>query len=130
MTSLQPYFIRALIDWIVDNDCTPYAVIDCAVEGAERFVEYATEDKLVLNLSATATRGLLVDDDTLSVDCRFHGRPVHVSVPVGAVCSVYAQENGMGVLFDVEKMPTAQSVAAKPSQPRPKAKPPKLKVVK
>ena len=130
MTSLQPYFIRALIDWIVDNDCTPYAVIDCTVEGAERFAEYATDGKLVLNLSARATRGLLVDDDALSVDCRFHGRAVHVSVPVGAVSTVYARENGMGVLLDVEKMSPAQPVAAKPPQPRPKAKPPTLKVVK
>ena len=49
---------------------------------------------------------------------------------LGAVSTVYARENGMGVLLDVEKMSPAQPVAAKPPQPRPKAKPPTLKVVK
>ena len=40
MTSLRPYLIQALIDWIIDNDCTPYAVIDCTMEGAKPFDVY------------------------------------------------------------------------------------------
>ena len=131
MTSLQPYFIRALIDWIVDNDCTPYVVIDCTVQGAEGFAEYAADGNLVLDLSATATRNLQVDDDTISVDCRFQGRAVHVSVPVDAVRAVYARENGTGVVFEVETSPAKSVVVAEPAERSPKAKKaPVLKLVK
>ena len=29
MNSVRAYLIRALIDWIVDNECTPYMAISC-----------------------------------------------------------------------------------------------------
>lgn len=130
MTSLRPYFIRALIDWIIDNDCTPHAVVDCAAHGAEGFAQYADDGALVLNLSATATRNLLMDNNTISVDCRFQGRAVHVSVPMGAVRAVYARENGMGMAFEAEPS-NAEPVAAEPASPSPKTKKaPTLKLVK
>ena len=129
MTSLRPYLIQALIDWIIDNDCTPYAVIDCTVEGAKALLEYATDGKLVLNLSAAATRNLLVDDRAMSVDCRFQGRAVHLEAPVGAVIAVYAHENSLGMAFEAET-PSASS-AGKPAVPDEKAKKaPVLKLVK
>ncbi|MGD8710876.1 MAG: ClpXP protease specificity-enhancing factor, partial [Ectothiorhodospiraceae bacterium] len=28
MTSSRPYLIRALYEWIVDNDLTPYLLVD------------------------------------------------------------------------------------------------------
>ena len=130
MTNLRPYLLRALIDWIVDNDCTPHAVIDCTVGGAEGLADYATDGKLVLNLSAMATRNLLVDDHTVSVDCRFQGRAVHVSVPLGAVTALYARENGMGMVFGAETSPDDAS-PAQPAERGPKVKKaPTLKLVK
>ena len=129
MTSLRPYLIQALIDWIIDNDCTPYAVVDCAVEGAKTLQEYATDGKLVLNLSAAATRNLLVDERSMSVDCRFQGRAVHVEAPVGAVIAVYARENGLGMAFEAETLS-----ASSPDKPRAAAargkKAPVLKLIK
>ena len=94
--------IRALIDWIVDHGCTPHVAIDCGASGVQVPLDRAVDGKLVLNVSASATRNLDLGDDTLSVDCRFGGRPVHVSVPVGAVLAVYARETGMGMAFEVQ----------------------------
>ncbi len=28
MNSSRPYMLRALYEWIVDNDCTPYILVD------------------------------------------------------------------------------------------------------
>jgi len=28
MTSSRPYLVRAFNEWILDNDCTPYIVVD------------------------------------------------------------------------------------------------------
>ena len=122
MTSARPYLVRALIDWIVDNGCTPYVVIAADGPGTESLRDYATDGRLVLNVSATATRNLTVEDDSLEVDCRFGGRSVHIGAPIGAVIAVYARENNMGMVFDVEDGDT-------PTKPEPPS-PPKLSLVK
>lgn len=102
MTGLRPYLIQAVIDWVVDNDCTPHAAIDCTVPGTEGVADYATDGKLVLNLSAKATRNLRIDDHAMRLDCRFRGRAVHVDVPIGAVFCVFARETGQGLPLGVE----------------------------
>ena len=33
MTSSQPYLIRAIYEWIVDNDLTPYLMVDAKKRG-------------------------------------------------------------------------------------------------
>ena len=126
MNSVRPYLIRALIDWIVDNECTPYMAISCAAPGVDVPAEYATDDKLVLNISATATRGFSIAEERVDVDCRFRGQPVHISVPVGAVVAVYARENGMGMAFEVE----TQTPPSPPKASGPKPGGAQLKLVK
>lgn len=127
MKPIRPYLVRALIDWIVDNGHTPYIVVDCETEGVDLPAEYAVDGKLVLNVSAAATRNLFVGEDEVRVDCRFRGRPVHVAAPIGAVVAVYAKESGMGMAFDAEPTPPPS-----PGRPSPGAVRggPKLKLVK
>ena len=117
MISTRPYLVRAMIDWIVDNAWTPYVVIAADAPGAEALLPYATEGRLVLNVSATATRHLAIGSDALDVDCRFGGRPVHLSAPMGTVVAVYARENSQGMIFEIE----GGEPPAEPEQPaRPK----------
>ena len=122
MTSPRPYLVRAMIDWIVDNTWTPYVVIAADAPGAEALRDYATDGHLVLNVSATATRHLAIGKDTLEVDCRFGGRPVHLSAPIGTVVAVYARESSQGMVFEVED-------GHPPTEPEPPSRP-KLSLVK
>lgn len=103
MTSLRAYLIRAVIDWVVDNDHTPHMVVDCSVSGVEAPREHAADDKLTLNISATATGRFTLGDRGVEVDCRFRGVPKRVTAPLGAIVSVYAKETGMGMSFPVDK---------------------------
>ncbi|MCY4057862.1 MAG: ClpXP protease specificity-enhancing factor SspB [Gammaproteobacteria bacterium] len=116
MTSTRPYLVRAIIDWIVDNSWTPYVVIAADSPGAEALLDYATDGRLVLNVSAAATRNLAIGKDTLEVDCRFGGRPVHLSAPIGTVVAVYARENSRGMVFEVEDGHTPSELQP-PSRP-------------
>ena len=122
MTSTRPYLVRAIIDWIVDNSWTPYVVVAADAPGAEALLDYATDGRLVLNVSATATRNLVIGNDTLDVDCRFGGQPVHVSTPIGTVVAVYARESSRGMVFEVED-------GNAPTEPEPPSRP-KLSLVK
>lgn len=123
-TSIRPYLIRALLDWIEDNGHTPYLVVDCALPEVNVPSEYATDGKLVLNVAPTAVRNLEVGNSEIHVDCRFRGRPVHIGVPTHSVVAVYARESGMGMTFETE----VGDKEPPPSPPRSKA--PNLKLVK
>ena len=143
MTSVRPYLVRAVIDWVVDNNQTPYVAIDCAAPGVDVPLDRTKDGKLVLNVSATATRNLDIGNETLNVDCRFGGRPVHIRAPVGAIVAVYARESGMGMAFETEvrdgESPASGADAARTGDasdgandvpPKPRRGGPKLTLVK
>ena len=54
----RPYLLRAYYDWLVDNDFTPYLVVDANYYGTNVPVEYVKDGQIVLNLSAGATGNL------------------------------------------------------------------------
>ena len=128
MKSNRPYLVRALIDWIVDSDCTPMIQIDCNVEGVSVPKAYIKDGGVVLNLSATATRNLAISGTELAVDCRFGGHPHRVAAPIGAVTAVFARENGQGMAFGPE--PSSPEPGAPKNQPKPPPKGPSLSLVK
>ena len=130
MTPPRPYLVRALIDWIVDNDCTPFVAIASEMAGVTVPPGTAKDGRVVLNLSASATRNLQISNEVLTVDCRFAGKPFHVTVPMGALVAVFARENGEGMSFEPEQAaekPDATE-APPPTKPPPK-KGPKLTLV-
>jgi len=102
LPSNKPYLLRAVYEWIVDNNVTPHVALFAEnpdVLVPEQFVE---DGKIILNISPTAAEGLLIDNDSLSFSARFGGKPFNVYAPIGAVLALYASENGEGLSFDLE----------------------------
>ncbi len=99
MNSSRPYLLRAIYQWIVDNDCTPYLLVNAAAPGVSVPAEYVENDKIILNVGPMAAHNLELGDDEVSFDARFGGRPMAVVAPVPAVLAIYARENGQGMLF-------------------------------
>src|SRR3569833_531897 len=58
MTSSRPYLIRALYEWIVDNEMTPYIVVDAAAEGLMVPAQYVLDGQIVLNISPRAVEAI------------------------------------------------------------------------
>ena len=118
MTSSRPYLVRAIREWIVDNSFTPQLIVDADVDGVSVPTEHVRDGKIVLNVSDTAVRGLTMDNEWVSFDARFSGRPMSVAVPMCAVLAVYAKENGVGMAFqDEEDDPTPTPDDDKPQRP-------------
>ncbi len=109
MNSSRSYLVNALIDWIVDNGCTPHIVLDISCKDVIAPTEFAHENRLVLNVSGTAVRNFKLDSDGLEFDARFHGESRHVSCPTGAIIGIYAKENGEGMAFSPQKDQEAPS---------------------
>jgi stringent starvation protein B len=134
MTSSQPYLIRAIYDWIVDNNFTPYLLVNAENEYAMIPREYIEDGKIVLNINPSAISDLQMGNDYIMFNARFSGKAMEVSVPVAAVLAIYARENGQGMMFDEKNndLPPTPPDDHRPqkSSPPVKASKPQLKVVK
>jgi stringent starvation protein B len=103
MTPNRPYLIRAFYDWIVDNQLTPYILVNSAYPGVQVPKEHIRNDRIVLNISPTATRGLLLENDRIVFTARFSGLTEQIFVAPNAVLEIYAKENGRGIAFAAEE---------------------------
>lgn len=102
MTSNKPYLIRAFYDWIVDNELTPYILVDATYPGVQVPKEHIRHERIVLNISPSATRGLLLENDRIVFTARFSGQTEQIFVLPNAVLEIYAKENSRGIAFTIE----------------------------
>ena len=102
MNSSRPYLVRALYEWIVDNDCTPHMLVNAEYPSVQVPQGFASDGQIVLNISPSAVRNLHMDNDAVSFDGRFGGVSHTLFVPSGAILGIYARENGQGMVFDLE----------------------------
>jgi stringent starvation protein B len=100
LTPSKPYVVRAIYDWIVDNNCTPHVLVDADVEGVVVPVDYVDEGQIVLNISPTAVVSLHLGNDVIAFSGRFGGVTMEVFLPLPSVLGIYARENGQGMIFD------------------------------
>ena len=102
MTSSRPYIVRALYEWILENECTPYILVNAYAEGVEVPQEHVKDGQIILNVSPGAVQNLSIRNQSIDFDGRFAGIPKRVYVPVNAVMGIYAKENGQGMIFETE----------------------------
>ncbi len=129
MTSNRPYLIRAIWQWISDNNLTPHLLVDADAKGVEVPRQFVEDGRIVLNVSASAARDLELGNDYISFGARFSGTPMDILIPVNAVLGIYARENGRGMLFPEDE--DGDVSPEPPEDPTPPAGGrPSLKVVK
>ncbi len=129
MTSNKPYLIRAFYDWIVDNELTPYILVDARYPNVQVPKEHVRHDRIVLNISPSATRGLLLENDRIVFTARFSGQTEQIFVAPNAVLEIYAKENGRGIAFPVEEGEEPPPSSSSPDSDAAARKKPSLKLV-
>ena len=73
MTPSRPYIMRALYEWIVDNDCTPYVLVDATSADVMVPQQFVKDGQIVLNISPGAVMDLTIGNDALVFNGRFGG---------------------------------------------------------
>ena len=134
-SSNKSYLLRAIYEWIVDNGGTPHVVLFAENPKVSVPQHYVENGKIVLNVSPTAARDLLIDSDGISFSARFGGKPFTIFSPIGAVMALYASENNEGLSFEPvdDDVPPDSPTLEPVSNVSPKkktSKRPSLKVVK
>lgn len=129
LTPTRPYLVRAIYEWLNDNQLTPYLLVAADLPGVNVPREHVRDGQIVLNIAPHATHQLLMQNDAISFSARFGGVPRSLYIPMSAVLGLYARENSQGMFFDPEEyadqaeavstteaMPTSEEAA----QPTPK----------
>lgn len=125
MTPNQPYLLKAFYDWIIDNQLTPYMVVDVAYPNVVVPMQFVNDGQIVLNVSPAACVNFSMDIDRVQFQARFSGQAMLVSFPCIAVGAIYAKENGAGTVFTTpekplppaEESPTTEDASDKPKKP-------------
>ncbi len=103
MTPNRPYLLRAFYEWIVDNNLTPYLVVDATIPGVRVPQQHVQNGQIVLNINPSAVGNLLLGNDAVTFNARFGGSPFALNIPQRAVLAIYARENGAGTMFTAEE---------------------------
>lgn len=100
MTASRPYMVRALYEWIVDNQLTPHLVLDATIDLVRVPTQYVKDGKIVLNISPDATDNLVLSNHGVEFEASFDGVVEKIYAPIQAVTAIYAHENGHGRVFE------------------------------
>jgi stringent starvation protein B len=141
MTSHRSYLVKALNEWILDNNCTPYILVNAYEKGVEVPQNFVKDGQIVLNISPIAVQALLISHEGVEFHGRFGGIPTRVYVPTEAIMGIYAKENGQGMIFEYgAEKPDPPGVSGPDQEPgvpgdikkteRPTGSRPSLRVVK
>ncbi|KIQ97113.1 ClpXP protease specificity-enhancing factor [Lysobacter sp. A03] len=109
MTSHRPYLLRALYEWIADNEMTPHLLVDATRSGVQVPLHAVSEGRIVLNVAQQAVSGLEMTNELIRFSARFGGVSQSISVPTHAVVAIYARETGQGMVLPEE---TGEDAAA------------------
>ncbi len=124
-SATKPYLIRAIYEWCTDNGQTPY--LSVKVDSGTRVpIEYVKNGEIVLNIGSSATRGLVLGNDSIQFSARFGGVPREMWIPISRVAGIFSRESGEGLFFQVEE---TEGSALPEDEPPPPVKP-RLTIVK
>lgn len=127
--SQKPYLLRALYEWCLDSGYTPYIAV-WVNEHTRVPKQFVQDEQIVLSISQTATKDLLIDNEWVSFHARFGGVSHEIWVPVGHVMSIFAKETGEGMGFEVVPYENNAAASANTSTSDKTDDEPKKKVLK
>lgn len=102
MIPRRPYLFRAFYDWILDNELTPYIVVNTSIYGVLVPQEFIQNNQIVLNIAPQSVGQYSASNEQIEFNARFSGVPQHIVVPMAAIEAIYARENNMGIGFEDE----------------------------
>jgi len=102
MTSSRPYMLRAIYQWIVDNDHVPHLMVNALHPEVVVPHDFAKDGQIVLNIAPSAVRYLELENPHVSFEARFGGVPMQIYVPMAAVMGIVDRDSGQGLMFPDE----------------------------
>lgn len=127
MTPSKPYLIRALYDWIHDNDGTAYILVNALTLGCKVPQAHVVDGRIIFNITKDVVHDLILGNEAIEFTARFSNIPTPIYLPMAAVLAIYAKENGEGMAFPEETVTEGDLSSSLTKKSKGK---PKLKIVK
>lgn len=125
MKPLRPYLYHAYYQWLIDNDLTPYLLVNASYAGVDVPLEFVRDGKIILNIAPRSIGQYVVNDEGIAFNARFQGMLRDIYIPFGAAEAIYAQETSDGVMFQAEPYYEERAYLARLEQDKPERVAPK-----
>ncbi len=99
-----PYLIRGIYEWCQDEGFTPHLLVDTEITGVVVPRHLVDNGAIMLNIQASAVRGLELGNDWIVFSARFSGKSMEVMIPINSVRAIMAKENGLGCAFESHEL--------------------------
>lgn len=99
MTPSRPYLLRALYQWILDNNMTPHVVINANYKDVIVPREHVENGQIILSIAPAAVHNLEIKNDSIAFAARFSGASRDIYLPIMSVTAIYSEENRKGMVF-------------------------------
>lgn len=135
MNAPTAHLINATIEWILENNCTPFIYVNAEIDGVRLPFEYVEDGRIVLNIAPDSVNALTVRHNRMTFNTRFSGFSQFIDLPLEAILMVYSKENGQGVVFENGELKEVNYLPSEPSKAdtvalHPKKRKPDLRIVK
>jgi stringent starvation protein B len=136
VNTTKPYLVRAIYEWCVDNQYTPYVAVSVN-SNTHVPMEYVENGEIILNISQNAANDLVMSNDYIQFMARFDGASKKMQIPMSAVKGIFAKEVKQGLTFSLDsesdsenKQIADRSILEQKKQKKASDKKPHLQVVK
>jgi stringent starvation protein B len=102
MKPLKPHLFKAVLNWIVENDWTPYILVRPSKEvicPSSAIVD----GNITLNLSSNSIRAFIIDEDSIEFNTKFAGKDEIIYIPLTNVLAIYSKETMLGMAFEEDE---------------------------
>lgn len=94
----KPYFIRAIYEWCIDNNLTPYLLVRADDEICIP-IGRIVNNEITFNIGHSAVSKLTLGNDAIHFSARFNGLLSDIFLPIGTIKEIFASETGQGMSF-------------------------------
>ena len=98
MIPFCPYLIRAVYDWLVDNNNVIYIELDTNIPNVFVPEEYIEEDgSIVLDVSPNAIDKIKILNSHVEFSARFGNKLYEISFPIESLIAIFCPDNDLGI---------------------------------
>ena len=95
----KPYLIKAIYEWCVDYDQTPFIIVN-SIKRSIIPQQLTQNNEITFNISQSATKNLHMGKETISFSARFNGVEESLIIFYSEIAGIFSKESQDGLFFD------------------------------
>jgi stringent starvation protein B len=98
--SKKPYLVKAIYDWCIDKNETPFVLVSPSLSSSIPS-EIIDNGKVTFNISLNAVHNLIFEDSFIAFNARFGGKEESIVISYVDVEGIFSKESNDGMFFEI-----------------------------